>query len=43
MPADVLVDAICPSNWPDTALHQVVRPIGLLALHGLACEDEIVV
>jgi hypothetical protein len=27
MPADVLVDAICPGNWPDTALHQVVRPI----------------
>ena len=21
MPADVLVDAICPGNWPDMALH----------------------
>jgi len=42
MPADVLVDAIFPGDWPDMALHQVVRPIGP-ALHGLACEDEIVV
>ena len=43
MPADVLVDAICLRNWPDMALHEVVRPVGLFSPHRLAGEDVIVV
>ena len=41
MPADVLVDTGLACHRPDVALHEIVRPVGLSALHGWTSEDVV--
>ena len=40
--ADVLVDPVRSRDRAYVALHEVVRPEGLRAPHGLTCKDVII-
>src|ERR1700739_1739356 len=43
VPSDFLVNVNCFRNWLNMPLQEVLRPIRLISLHGLASEDVVIV